>query len=160
MEREVISKKVVRPMIRDDAPAIARILAQSPEAAQWSPLDMLPDVGASAVSSTDILIDASEHDNEITGLVVVRTASCEVEVLNLAVLPSWRRRGVARELLLAAFSTARSAGARRAFLEVRESNLGARAFYLRIGFTEVGRRRAYYRNPSEDAMILARVLDE
>ncbi len=159
MEREV-STNMVRPMIHDDAPAIARILAQSPEAAQWSPLEMLSDVGASAVPSTEILIDATEQDNEITGLVVVRTAACEVEVLNLVVLPSWRRRGVARELLLAAFSRARSAGARRAFLEVRESNLGARAFYLRIGFSEAGRRRAYYRNPSEDAMILARVLDE
>jgi [ribosomal protein S18]-alanine N-acetyltransferase len=147
-------------MMRDDAPAIARILAQSPEAAQWSPLAMLPDVGASAVSSTEILIDAREQDNEITGVIVVRTAACEAEVLNLVVLPSWRRRGVARKLLFAAFSGARSAGARRVFLEVRESNCGARAFYLRMGFTEVGRRRAYYNNPSEDAMILARVLDE
>ncbi len=153
---------MVRPMIRDDAPAIARILAQSPEAAQWSPLEMLPDVGASAVSSTDILIDASEQDNEITGLVVVRTASCEVEVLNLVVLPSWRRRGVSSRVAPRHFPARPLCEGRVApFWRYAKSDLGARAFLpARIGFTEVGRRRAYYRNPSEDAMILARVLDE
>jgi ribosomal-protein-alanine N-acetyltransferase len=58
----------------------------------------------------------------------------------------------------AAVEAAAAAGARRAFLEVRESNAGARAFYSKMGFVEAGRRKNYYREPAEDALLLSRTL--
>lgn len=78
----------------------------------------------------------------------------ELHVNNLAVLPTWRRRGIAGELLRSALATALASGARRATLEVRESNLAARQLYEHHGFRPAGRRPAYYTNPVEDAIIL------
>jgi ribosomal-protein-alanine N-acetyltransferase len=67
-----------------------------------------------------------------------------------------RRAGLGRFLLETALARARRAGARLALLEVREGNLGARALYRASGFAEIGRRREYYTNPVEDALILSR----
>jgi len=75
----------------------------------------------------------------------------EAEVLNLVVDADWRRRGCARGLLLAL------SGLRTLFLEVRESNAAARAFYGSLDFAETGRRKDYYRFPSEDAILLTRL---
>ena len=146
-------------MIPADAPAVCRILAQSLEAAQWSPADMAQDATAANGSVTKVFVADEQVANEVVGMIVVRTIAAESEVLNMAVSPPWRRRGVGRSLLEAALLGAQSAGARRAFLEVRESNLGARAFYSGVGFTQIGRRRAYYSTPLEDALILSRSID-
>lgn len=78
----------------------------------------------------------------------------ELHINNLAVLPAWRRRGVARALLSAVLAEARRLGAVRATLEVRASNQAARALYERAGFRPAGLRRGYYTNPVEDALIL------
>jgi ribosomal-protein-alanine N-acetyltransferase len=154
-------------MVSGDVAAVAGILTQCPEAAQWSAPVAAPvtapfiehDSGADTPSSTRVLVATPEQNSEIAGMIVVRTAAGEAEVLNLAVLPACRRRGLASGLVQAALALARSAGAHHAFLEVRESNVGARAFYGEMGFTEAGRRRAYYRSPVEDALILSRSLD-
>jgi [ribosomal protein S18]-alanine N-acetyltransferase len=149
-------------MVSGDVVAVAGLLAQSPEAAQWSVSVLAPGaaIAANTPASADVLLAVQAQDREIVGIVVVRTVACEVEILNLAVLPASRRRGWASGLVQAALAGARSAGARRAFLEVRESNVGARTFYARMGFVEVGRRRAYYSGPMEDALILSRALQE
>jgi ribosomal-protein-alanine N-acetyltransferase len=117
------------------------------------------DSGPDAPSGTDVLVAIQEQNSEIAGMIVVRTVAGEAEVLNLAVLPTRRRRGLASGLVQAALARARAAGAHRAFLEVRESNVGARGFYANMGFTEAGRRRGYYSNPIEDALVLSRALD-
>jgi ribosomal-protein-alanine N-acetyltransferase len=78
----------------------------------------------------------------------------ELHINNLAVLPAWRRRGVARALLSAVLAEARRLGAVRATLEVRASNQAARALYERAGFRPAGLRRGYYTHPVEDALIL------
>jgi ribosomal-protein-alanine N-acetyltransferase len=78
----------------------------------------------------------------------------ELHINNLAVLPAWRRRGVAGELLQFALARAVAEGARRATLEVRASNLPARRLYERFGFRPAGVRKGYYTNPAEDALIL------
>jgi ribosomal-protein-alanine N-acetyltransferase len=62
-------------------------------------------------------------------------------------------------LLDAALADARSRGAAVVYLEVRDSNAAARALYLSRGFSEVGRRRSYYRRPVEDAVVMRRPLD-
>ena len=100
--------------------------------------------GRPETETADTQTFVAEHDGEVVGIIVTRIAADEAEILNLAVLPTLRRRGLARGLILTALAAARALNARRAFLEVRESNLGARAFYSRMGFIEFGRRRAYY----------------
>jgi [ribosomal protein S18]-alanine N-acetyltransferase len=96
----------------------------------------------------------AEQGGSIVGYAVGRAALDQGEILNLGVTLQARRRGIGAALvrrLLAAFA---SSGAREAFLEVRESNFAAQRLYESFGFTDVGRRRGYYRRPVEDAVIL------
>lgn len=80
----------------------------------------------------------------------------ELHINNLAVASAHRRQGVASALLTHILSDGASHGATRATLEVRRSNGEARALYERFGFAVAGVRRAYYTNPSEDALVLWR----
>jgi [ribosomal protein S18]-alanine N-acetyltransferase len=80
----------------------------------------------------------------------------EVHINNLAVAPAHRGRGYGTELLRHALAEGRRLGARRATLEVRQSNLAAQRLYARLGFRVAGRRPAYYTHPVEDAFILWR----
>lgn len=95
-------------------------------------------------------------DGRILGFLLFRGAAEEVEILNLAVSPPHRGQGIGAALLRAALAAVAERGARRVFLEVRESNSDAAAFYQRLGFTECGRRPRYYSSPSEDAVVLSR----
>ncbi len=78
-----------------------------------------------------------------------------MELLNLAVGPNWRRRGYASALLNAALSECRLQQFESVFLEVRESNQRALAFYMTHGFAPSGRRPNYYRNPIESAVTMS-----
>ncbi|HEX4229939.1 MAG TPA: ribosomal protein S18-alanine N-acetyltransferase [Bryobacteraceae bacterium] len=91
----------------------------------------------------------AEIDGQVAGFLVSRSVHLEREILNLAVAPEWRRRGIAKTLLehhLAQGGTH--------FLEVRESNLAAQALYRTLGFREVGRRLGYYDRPAESAIVM------
>jgi ribosomal-protein-alanine N-acetyltransferase len=78
----------------------------------------------------------------------------ELHINSLAVDEPWRRRGLARVLLKSVIGDAVAAGARAATLEVRQSNVAARALYEGLGFHVEGVRRDYYQQPREDALIL------
>lgn len=78
----------------------------------------------------------------------------EVQISNIAVHPERRRQGIAQLLLDEAIREGRARQAVSVSLEVRESNAPARAFYAKMGFSEVGRRPKYYQKPKEDALIL------
>lgn len=78
----------------------------------------------------------------------------EVRLMNLAVVESMRRRGIAVSLVDEALRTGRAHAATRAVLEVRASNRAALALYRRFGFVEVSTRRTYYTNPVEDAVLM------
>jgi ribosomal-protein-alanine N-acetyltransferase len=80
----------------------------------------------------------------------------ELHINNLAVLPEYRRRGVATALLSHVLDQGSRLGAMRATLEVRRSNEAARMLYERLGFAVAGVRHAYYTTPVEDAVILWR----
>ncbi len=92
----------------------------------------------------------------VVGYVVAWFAGGEGEIANVAVAPSARGRGVGGMLLDAAIAAAGDRGAEALYLDVRESNVRARALYDSRGFVEVGRRRRYYRRPAEDAIVLRR----
>jgi ribosomal-protein-alanine N-acetyltransferase len=97
----------------------------------------------------------AEGDDGVDGYLFALWVDDESEILNVAVRPEVRRRGIARRLMARALERLADAGVRHVFLEVRESNAAARAFYDRQGFRPVGRRRGYYRQPREDALVLA-----
>ena len=89
---------------------------------------------------------------------IARQPGDEAEVLNLAVVEGRRRKGVGGALLKAADEEFRMRGVRRVFLEVRESNATAMAFYRTHGFSEAGRREGYYRDPVEAAIVMEKRL--
>jgi [ribosomal protein S18]-alanine N-acetyltransferase len=80
----------------------------------------------------------------------------EIHINNVAVRPAYRGRGLGTSLMHHILAEARRLGARRATLEVRNSNQGARRLYERLGFRVAGTRRNYYSHPVEDALILWR----
>jgi len=137
----------VRPLARGDVGAVLEIQYASPGAAQWSAAQY--DQGLANVESHSALV--AEKDGVVVGFLVYRfTAPTEMEVLNLAVDVKARRQGVAMRLV----ATLRSAVAGDIFLEVRAANEPAIALYERAGFVVVGRRKAYYRDPGDDALIM------
>ncbi|MBI4500773.1 MAG: ribosomal protein S18-alanine N-acetyltransferase [Gemmatimonadetes bacterium] len=95
-------------------------------------------------------------DGEIAGYVFARVLADEGEILNLAVRAERRGQGVGRRLLDCSVDQLRKDGARTVYLEVRASNDTGQAFYRRMGFEEIGRRRGYYDKPHEDALVFAR----
>jgi len=139
-------------MTQVDVAAVSGILVASPEAAQWD-LRLFVDA-----RWPEMGIWVAEESGEVIGMVAERSAGGEAEILNLAVAPAARRRGLGRQLVESALEAARAARAEHVFLEVRESNATARAFYAGLGFAEAGRRHGYYREPAEDALVLSRTL--
>jgi [ribosomal protein S18]-alanine N-acetyltransferase len=101
-----------------------------------------------------IFLVAEDAAGVVTGYAIAITVMDEAEILNLAVRVSSRGRGLGGKLLDAALDEVASRGADQVFLEVRESNHTARSLYASRGFTEVSRRRGYYRSPVEDALVL------
>lgn len=98
------------------------------------------------------------REGRVVGFLLFRAAAEEAEILNVAVSPLLRREGIGAALLRAAFDAAAGRGAQQAFLEVRESNSAAAAFYRRMGFAECGRRPRYYSSPLEDALVFSRTV--
>jgi ribosomal-protein-alanine N-acetyltransferase len=95
-------------------------------------------------------------DRTLLGYVLALVLGQEAEIADLAVAPSARRRGVAKLLIGRILEDLEARGVASVFLEVRESNVAARALYGSSDFVAVGRRTGYYRNPTEDALLLKR----
>lgn len=127
----------IRPAKPSDREAIAAIQVASPEASHWDP--------------TGYECWVAEDDGLCVGFVAARAnAPDESEILNLAVAPAWRRRGVARALVRHAVKV-RPGGW---FLEVRASNGVAQRLYEGVGFRRVGMRENYYHEPTEAAIVM------
>lgn len=95
-----------------------------------------------------------EADGMVVGYVLARWVADSAEILNLAVAPEARRLGLARRMLDDVLAALVSRGVREVYLEVRQSNAPARRLYEIRGFRVAGMRRAYYRHPVEDALVL------
>jgi ribosomal-protein-alanine acetyltransferase len=142
---------MIRRFLPTDAESVAHLFAQTPEAAHWSAQSL---VQLGTVGSQ--LWVATKNEGEVIGAIAWRDIAGEAEILNLAVESTHRRRGIGRQLMHAALDEIAARGATRVFLEVRESNLSAQLFYRQFGFSQDGRRRNYYSDPAEDAMLLSR----
>lgn len=90
----------------------------------------------------------------VTGYVGSQSVLGESDMMNVAVHPDYRRQGIAEALVTHLVQALREKGNHCLTLEVRVSNTPAIALYEKLGFTQVGRRPNYYRNPKEDALIL------
>lgn len=96
--------------------------------------------------------------NRIVAFAGIMIVADEAELLNVAVTKNYRKQGLAQQLLDRLFLQAKEAGAYRMLLEVRRSNEQAQCFYNKNGFAILGERRNYYANPTEDAIIMERML--
>jgi ribosomal-protein-alanine N-acetyltransferase len=124
----------------DDLDAVAAIQQASPGAAGWQVADYL---------EQEFLV--ALEGNRIVGFLVARTlVAGEREILNLAVAPDFRRKGAARALL----DRALEGFCGEVFLEVRESNGVAQKFYKSLGFKGLSKRKGYYDNPPETAIVM------
>jgi [ribosomal protein S18]-alanine N-acetyltransferase len=115
------------------------------------------DIGGSATGEAatgDAAIGDAPPADAVVGYVVTWVVADEAELANLAVAPGRRRAGIGRSLLDSAIADVLARGATSLYLEVRESNVAGRAMYGGRGFVAVGRRPSYYRNPTEDALLL------
>ncbi len=147
------AKVILREAAPDDVEAIVAVQTASPGVALWSAADY------SSLLAEDKSVSLVAEDSvgeRVAGFLVGRFVAEELEVLNLAVAPDYRRRGIARRLLGEALAQARACGAGQCWLEVRVSNQPALEFYRALGFAESHRRWRYYRDPVEDAVVCVR----
>ena len=93
-------------------------------------------------------------DATVAGYVGSQSVQGEADMMNVAVHPDYRRKGIARQLVTELVAALAKKGVHSLALEVRASNAPAIALYEQLGFQQVGRRPNYYRNPKEDALIL------
>ena len=143
----------IRPGSLADAPALAEL-----ERACFSDPWTAAGIRETIQYETSRSFVALESDR-IVGYVIARISGMEGEILDLAVLPEVRRRGIGRQLLRTVRENLHSDGVRELFLEVRESNQPAIELYRAHGFRPVGLRHRYYRNPPEDALVLRAALE-
>jgi ribosomal-protein-alanine N-acetyltransferase len=137
-----------------DAAAVHTLAKSAVEAGQWSleSYERLHELGEMGW--------VVERDGSVRGFLVVRIIAPEMEILNLAVAAEARRNGLAAKLLVAAEKTALEKSVKRVFLEVRETNVVAIAFYERHGFGKMGSRAGYYRDPVESAVLMEKGIAE
>jgi [ribosomal protein S18]-alanine N-acetyltransferase len=145
----------VRQSVPFDLDSILTIERANSNAAHWSPAiyqQIWDDLAARRVAFV------AEQGGEVLGFVVGREIAGEWELENVAVVDSAKRKGVGQALVLRLIGTAQFSAATRMFLEVRASNQPAQSLYNALGFAEIGRRKNYYSDPKEDALLFEKKL--
>lgn len=113
----------------------------------------------SSITCGDTCLGYQDGDGGWLAHAVFRQQFDELEVLILSVALPYQRQGIAEKLLTEVFNDFAQKGVEHYLLEVRESNIAARALYQKLGFIEVGRRKAYYPTVAagrEDALLLSK----
>jgi len=132
----------------NDVLAILAIEQRAPHAAHWTAEQYKKLVGSGVVL-------VAEEAGQLCGFVCAKAVASEWEIENVVVAAEFFRRGIANELVSELIQRAANEAASGILLEVRESNLPARRLYEKHAFREVGRRRVYYRDPVEGAILYA-----
>jgi ribosomal-protein-alanine N-acetyltransferase len=124
----------------------------------WGRLSFEGELCATAADSRVAWIASASGEKRMVGYIFFRFIAEEVHIFRLAVEPAWRRRGLGTRLVGECLEAARARGLSAAVLEARPSNAEAVGFYQKFGFQPVARRRGYYSDRQEDALILKRTL--
>lgn len=143
----------IRPMAAEDVDAVAAIEHE----AFSSPWKAETFAGLIDRDGMELLV-MEGPDGAVMGYAVLWCILDQGELANIAVRPEDRGKGLGAVLLEEVLSVSRARGVASLYLEVRASNQAAIALYERFGFRDVGRRRAYYQNPTEDARVMEVIL--
>lgn len=139
---------VIERMEARHVPAAAR-LERECFSAPWSERSLLDEL-TNPLSTWLVAMDGEV----LAGYIGSQAVLDEADMMNLAVAPEYRRRGVGAALTEALAAALQARGVAALTLEVRASNAPAIALYEKLGFVQVGRRPRYYEKPREDALIL------
>lgn len=142
----------IRKLVLEDAPVIAA-LEKRCFSDPWSEKSI-----ASEVHNPLAYWLVAEDGGEILGYIGSQSVLDAADVMNLAVSPDHRRKGIGEKLIKALTRHLQENGVIALLLEVRVSNAPAISLYEKLGFVQVGRRPRYYTNPREDALILRKEL--
>lgn len=151
-------KTVIRKGCAEDAAAMAEI-ERSCFTDPWSEESFRGIMTLPAAHCLTAWTDGTDN-RSLIGYLILLAVAPEVEIANLAVSPQWRKQGIGRALMEEGIRLMRGEGCDRFYLEVRESNHAAQSLYGRLGFVWTGRRKRYYQNPTEDALLMALLPDD
>jgi len=145
---------LIRPAIPDDIPSMRALEQQAETAAHWEAREYEALFAADAPARIALAAVEDVDATKLHGFVIARCASNEWEIENLVVARDCQRLGTGSRLIRELLVRANIAGATSVLLEVRESNLAACRLYEKLGFSKQAKRRNYYRDPAEDALVL------
>jgi ribosomal-protein-alanine N-acetyltransferase len=136
-------------MTAEDIPAVVEIEKEC-FSLPWSEKSF----AESIVREDTIFLVCEEKDGAIMGYIGMYLSFDEASITNVAVASQFRKRGCGKQLVIAAKTAAKEAGAESIFLEVRVSNVPAISLYKKQGFENLGIRKKFYEHPVEDAIIM------
>lgn len=142
-------------IVKAEAPHFEGIAALEKEcfADPWKIEDIIR-----AASNPAFVCFAALAKGAVAGYGMMFVSAGESEIVNIAAAPTYRRLGIAEGIMKTLIGKAKEYGAEAMYLEVRESNFAARRLYEKLSFEIIGRRKNYYKKPSEDALLMAKGL--
>ena len=138
---------IIRPMLASDVACVEKI-EKDCFSSPWKYEDLLYHA-----ENRDSHFLVAENGKKVAGYIGVIETAGEAYITNIAVLPDFRRRGLAKALLNTAADGARERGCEFITLEVRESNFAAISLYEGAGFMKAGIRKNFYSDPAENAIL-------
>ena len=140
---------IIRKMTADDIPAVVELDKMS-FSLPWPERSFRFELTDNPASRCWV----AEVDGRVVGMIVLWLLVEEAHVATLATHPDLRRQGIAKKLLSHALRYLIDEGAQTSFLDVRASNIAAQEIYRKFGYEESGRRRRYYKDNDEDAILM------
>ena len=138
-----------------------RLERSSNGAAHWSESQYQSLIGAKDVGISALALVAECGANRaVVGFLVARHLAPEWELENIVVTPEARGKGIGKQLMQQLLARAQQSNSHTVLLEVRESNASAISLYEKLGFQQTGRRKSYYNNPLEDAILYCKDLGQ
>jgi [ribosomal protein S18]-alanine N-acetyltransferase len=140
----------------EDIPRVIDLERRCDTAAHWSEKQYRDLFHAHPPAVPIALIAEGMGAHALLGFLIARYIAQEWELENIVVAPDVRGWGIGKRLMLEFLARAEQTGSQSVFLEVRESNIPARRLYESLRFNEIGRRKGYYANPVEDAVLYSK----
>lgn len=152
--RRSVDPVLIRTATLDDVPYIRALEQQAETAAHWSSREYDALFSPEAPRRVVLVATGEADQSHLCGFIVARCGIDEWEIENVVVAEEQRRCGLGSALVGRLLQQAWESGITSVLLEVRPSNAAARRLYEKLGFSRAGRRPEYYREPSEDALLL------